>query len=247
MTMRSYAATIAGVRVERSPAEFLRGAHHPHCARHSHHLIWVAGRPLCLGCTCLGLGLVLGAMLGPALARASNDWAPWLAIHAAMTAPTAAQPWVQAKPFKVAARTLVGVASGSYGVGLLMAAPLPEPRLIAQACLGALFLASFAFLLWLRARRPDNPCVGCPEGAFPTCDWNLPRLLGAATANAVHLPISGQPISPATPLGPTPARNRHGQPPVSASPSFVGAARDGRVEADHGITVDPIVGDAGEG
>jgi hypothetical protein len=184
----SLEATVAGVRVERSPAELLIGAHHPHCERHTHHLLWLFGRPLCLGCTCMGAGIVVGLGVGSYVAHAASNWLVWLGIHAALTLPTAAQPWLQAKAFKVAARTCVGIAAGSYGIGLVLAAPLPEPRLLAQAALGALFLASLAFLLWLRARRPNNPCSGCPQGVFPTCDWNLPRLLGPA--KAVRLPVA---------------------------------------------------------
>ena len=102
----------------------------------------------------------------------------WMLPHVVLVLPTVLQPWLQAKPFKVVARTGLGVASGSYAIGLLFGAPLPEPRLLCVAVLVAVFLASLSFLLWLRGRRPNDPCARCPLGAFPTCDWNLPRLLG---------------------------------------------------------------------
>lgn len=184
--------TIAGIAVEQFHAGFLPGAHHPHCPRHSNHLLWIRGRPLCLGCTCMSAGTVVGLVLGVALASRSSSTLAWILPHVALVAPTALQPWVQAKAFKIAARTALGLASGSYGVGLAFGAPLPAPRLISVVVLIAVFLASLFSLLWLRRRRPNDPCKACPLGVFPTCDWNLPRLLGHDGDGRVRLPVSGR-------------------------------------------------------
>ncbi len=180
---------IAGVSVEPFHAGFLPGAHHPHCARHSHHLLWIRGRPLCLGCTCMTGGTVVGLALGIIVASRSSSTLAWILPHVALVAPTALQPWIQAKAFKVAARSALGLASGSYGVGLAMGAPLPAPRLLSVVVLIALFLASLFSLLWLRGRRPNDPCKACPQGVFPTCEWNLPRLLGHGGGRS-HRPVS---------------------------------------------------------
>jgi hypothetical protein len=169
---------IAGVSVEPFHAGFLPGAHHPHCSRHANHLLWIAGRPFCLGCTCLGAGAVVGLFAGTVLPHHVRAPVQWMMPHVALVLPTVLQPWLQAKGFKVVARTALGLASGSYAIGLLFDAPLPEPRLLSVAALIGLFLASLSFLLWLRGRRPNDPCAQCPLGSFPTCDWNLPRLLG---------------------------------------------------------------------
>lgn len=180
---------IAGVMVEPFHAGFLPGAHHPHCPRHSHHLLWIRGRPLCLGCTCMTAGTVVGLVLGVIVANRSTSTLAWMLPHVGLVAPTALQPWVQAKAFKVVARTALGLASGSYGVGLALGAPLPEPRLISIVGLIVLFLASLFSLLWLRGRRPNDPCKACPQGVFPTCEWNLPRLLGGDDGR-VRLPVA---------------------------------------------------------
>lgn len=159
-----------------SAGAFLPGAHHPHCDRHAGHLLWVRGRPLCLGCACMGSGLLVGlsvsAMLGHHL-----PFAEWFGLHVALVAPTALQPWLQYKPFKIAARFGLGTATGSYLLGAFFFATLPQPSLLTLALLLLICAASAWGLLGLRARRPNDPCAACPLGMFPTCSWNLPRLL----------------------------------------------------------------------
>jgi hypothetical protein len=128
----------------------------------------------------MGVGTLIGLGIGMLLAHHASSTAVWMLPHIMLVLPSAAQPWFQARPFKVMARTALGIASGSYAVGLLLDAPLPAPRLLSVAVFIGVFLASLAFLLWLRARKPNDPCVNCPLGVFPTCEWNLPRLLGVA-------------------------------------------------------------------
>jgi hypothetical protein len=156
---------------------FLRGAHHPHCPRHEAHLLWFWTRPLCLGCTCMGVGFLLGMCISLAGTLAPLALPSWLLLHVLLVSPTAGQPWIQAKPFKILARTALGLASATWLFG-----PLDGPRLglpllgefaVAGAVMGVLALG----LLRLRERRPSNPCTACPLGTYPTCEWNLPRIL----------------------------------------------------------------------
>jgi hypothetical protein len=155
---------------------FLPGAHHPHCARHDAHLLWIRGRPFCLGCACMGSGLVVGvatsALLGHLL-----PFAEWFVVHAALVAPTALQPWVQYKLYKIVARFGLGIATGSYLLGAFLFAPLPRPRIVTLAILLLIFVVAVWGMLGLRSRRPNDPCAACPLGMFPTCSWNLQRLL----------------------------------------------------------------------
>ena len=157
---------------------FLRGAHHPHCERHRHHLLWVRGRPLCLGCTVMAIGIafsVVWAFVLPPLTPL-----PWIAVHLILLIPTAMQPYVQKKPFKVVARGLLGLAAGSFWL-----TGIPTLRVWASAPLVVLamtlaFGVGYLVLMRLRQRWTRDPCDGCPHGRYPTCDWNLPRLLAAA-------------------------------------------------------------------
>jgi hypothetical protein len=158
-------------------SSYLRGAHHPHCSRHGAHLLWVFGRPLCLGCTCVALGLCAGVVATFFISRSSTALAAWLVLHSLLVAPTAFQPWLQWKPFKIFARTLLGVASATWLIG-----PVVQPHtLLGRPGETGLAVLAFAIvarlLLGVRESNTVSPCTACPLGAYPTCSWNLPRLL----------------------------------------------------------------------
>lgn len=159
-------------------AGLLPGAHHPHCPRHAHHLVWILGRPLCLGCTFMWPAVALGAATTGFISWSHLHWVVWGAVHAALVVPTALQPFYQAKRFKMSSRALLGLSSGSFLIGLAWCAPLGSPRWpLALALLFAFVLCARA-LLYLRQRKTDDPCGNCPLGVYPTCAWNLPTLLG---------------------------------------------------------------------
>jgi hypothetical protein len=173
-------------------SSFLPFAHHPHCDRHSHHLIWVAGRPLCLGCTGLYFGVPLGAV-----AAWWWDWhgmslVAWMVLHWILLAPTALQPFVQKKLYKICSRVLLGVACGSYFVsGLFKVSYFDNAWLWRFSVLLAFGCFFSALYLW-RLKHFDDPCVNCPLGRFPTCDWNMPRLLAANPDDALLGKIAAQ-------------------------------------------------------
>jgi hypothetical protein len=92
------------------------GAHHPHCDRHRHHLIWVFGHPFCLGCTCMYSGVALGSFLAVSRNWADCSFFVWVCLHLVLILPTVLQPWIQHKTFKIMARLLLGISTGSYFV-----------------------------------------------------------------------------------------------------------------------------------
>lgn len=168
----------------------LRFAHHPHCDRHQHHLIWVSGRPLCLGCTSMAIGIPLGLAAAVSIPWAALSLPAWIAVHALLVAPTALQPLVQKKPFKIAARVALGAASASYLLsGLVLHSYFANAWLWRSSVLLA-FAAGFAALYAWRQQRINDPCKGCPQGVFPTCNWNMPRLLAANGHNPLWLKIA---------------------------------------------------------
>ncbi|NIE64358.1 hypothetical protein [Burkholderia sp. Ax-1719] len=169
----------------------LRWAHHPHCERHDHHLVRPFGRPLCLGCTCVALGAPLGIAAACAISWQSWSMAQWIVFHLLLLVPTALQPLWQAKRFKMFARSLLGFASGSYLASGLFCVCYFAPLWLFKAAVLFAFGAMLKLLLAWRNRRTADPCSNCPLGMFPTCEWNLPRLLAANAHDAVlgQIPI----------------------------------------------------------
>lgn len=173
----------------------LRFAHHPHCDRHLHHLIWVRGRPLCLGCTSMAIGVPLGLAAAAWIPWAAVSLPAWIAGHALLVAPTALQPLVQKKPFKIAARIALGAATASYLLsGLVLHSHFSNVWLWRAGVLLA-FASGFAALYVWRQRRINNPCDGCPLGTFPTCDWNMPRLLAQNAQDPLWIQISADRVA----------------------------------------------------
>jgi hypothetical protein len=183
-------------------AAFIGLAHHPHCDRHRHHLLWLGNRPLCLGCTSMAVGTLPGVGLGFALNPVDGELVWWVASMAVLMAPTFVQPFLQRKPFKVFARSCAGAASAAaavLGAGLWL-----TQRWLALALLVALFVGLARGLLWLRRRFTPNPCERCPLGRYPTCSWNLERVLADAdpllrqALRSAHVepPISGELFGP---------------------------------------------------
>lgn len=156
---------------------FLRGAHHPHCERYFNHLLWYRGRPFCLGCTCMYTGIVLGFPTALIFQDTYSTLVAWLTLHLLLVAPTIAQPFVQLKCYKIVARLLLGVCITTYFLsGLFFVVP-PIPEWLFRVALVPIFMAVYYTLRHMRNRCTYDPCSDCPLGTFPTCDWNLPRLL----------------------------------------------------------------------
>ena len=168
----------------------LRFAHHPHCDRHIHHLIWIKGRPLCLGCTSMAFGVPLGLAAAGFIPWADISLPLWVLGHALFVAPTAMQPFIQKKPFKVAARVSLGATSASYFLSGLVLQSYFLNAWIWRASVVLAFTAGFVLLFKWRQKRINNPCETCPLGTFPTCDWNMPRLLAQNIQHPLWLKIS---------------------------------------------------------
>lgn len=168
-------STIAGVPVESSPACFLPGAHHPYCARHNHHLLWIGRRPLCLGCTCMvRRDLIWGVLWfnGRPSFRHATAMAPRSCgvrsshyIPAVATSKAVHRRW---RRQRLVCR------------GTVVLSPFAGASASRRCSALCRFLLSLSVLPWLRKARPNDPYTRCPLGAFPTCERLLPRLLGTS-------------------------------------------------------------------
>ena len=169
-------------------AGFIRGAHHPHCDRHHNHLIWIRGRPLCLGCTCMYAGIILGIPLVFLVDWTGMSFRNWITLHALLLIPTAFQPRIQLKACKIVSRFFLGIAVPLYLIsGLFLLTP-PIHLWLFRGFVIVMFLAVYRILKWLRYTR--RPCDNCPLGYFPICEWNLTRLIAGNDDELVEALLS---------------------------------------------------------
>jgi hypothetical protein len=152
-------------------------AHHPTCGRYDHHLLRPFGVPLCLGCASGSLGgaAALGALL---LVGLPATWAGAAALYGLAIAgylPSLAQPFLQRRWFKIPARAALGAGIVAAAAAVL-AVPWTAAGIAAKAIVCAATYGLYQFSARLRLRKIDNPCAGCPFGAYPLCAHNLPAL-----------------------------------------------------------------------
>jgi hypothetical protein len=129
----------------------------------------------------MAMGLVAGLLLVVVSGVHRLGALPWLILHVVLVGPTALQPWLQWKPYKITARTLLGVGTTTWLIGSFLAArtkTIPHGFEIVVSIL--VFMTMARLLWWLRERRSLSPCTKCDLGSYPTCTWNLPRLLAEA-------------------------------------------------------------------
>ncbi len=153
---------------------FRLGAHHPDCARHDHHLVRPFGIPLCLGCVGMWSGIVGGVVAVVAtwpLTTAFGFFAASLVCYI----PTFGQPWIQRRAFKLVSRTALGIGFALGGASLA-AAPMDLGGWIFRAVAVLVTYGLYRSASALRAKHSDDPCVGCPWGAYPLCAHNLEHL-----------------------------------------------------------------------
>lgn len=158
--------------------DYLPLAHHPHCGHYEHHLIWVMGRPLCLGCTSMYLGIIIGLPIAIKVTHQQLPFPNWALLHyLLLLGPTFLQPYIQKKIFKIYARFSLGVCITSYWIsGVLFFDPQINIWLF-RSLLVTAFLLLYKFLFFLRDRYLDDPCEICPHGVYPTCTWNISNVI----------------------------------------------------------------------
>lgn len=148
-------------------------AHHPDCHRYDHHLLYIAGHPLCLGCACMGAGVALGLFVAADLrARLGASHGIELLVCIALSLPAFVQPFIRIKWAKATLRLILGLGCG-FLLFALTAAGWP---LLLRLVAAAVFLVLVRAALSLRSAKLDNPCSSCPFGRKPFCAHYLPQL-----------------------------------------------------------------------
>jgi len=138
-------------------------------------------------------GIGLGVVVTPFVPWELSNLAVWIAVHLAAVAPTALQPWLQSKPFKIAARFCLGLASASYFLSGWRIDQGWMPVWLFLLLMTGVFAICFKALFVARTRFTADPCANCPLGDYPTCDWNLPRLLNEnRTDELLHLALANR-------------------------------------------------------
>ena len=167
----------------------IRFAHHPTCHCYDHHLIRLGAVSLCLGGSCLTIGLVVGA-LG---IRACDTWYPGVfqvnplilfALTFSLLAPTFVQFRLQRKWFKIISRFLLGfsIATTTF-VGLVLVPSVPFALWYCMIYLTS-FLVLATLTLKLRGRFTvekrsfcnATECVNRPDSQISSllAEWNIP-------------------------------------------------------------------------
>lgn len=159
-----------------------RFAHHPTCACFNHHLLRFGSFSFCLGCTCMGFGILISlATLTTFLWNNLNSLQtlnPWTGISLGilLTGPTFVQPFCQIKWFKIFSRCLLGAGFTTLWFSSMVLFPWNEYGLILRGVFILFFI--FFFKLALRYRNVLTPKTVCQCGqrTYPYCPENQKRI-----------------------------------------------------------------------
>jgi len=159
-----------------------RFAHHPTCECFDDHLIRFGKRAVCLGCFCLGAGMIAAGTILVMLhvrsrvpAPLNHLWSIWL-TGLLLYAPALAQPFWQNKLAKIVFRTALGVSIVLLWYGAIVAIPWDLPGLAYKLGFVLVFSWTFRLTLRFRERHTDNPLANCDRGCYPLCEGNRSHL-----------------------------------------------------------------------
>lgn len=164
--------------VQRQP----RFAHHPLCSCYDNHLVRVVGHAICLGCLCLGCGILLGTLGLAFLYATSADSLLFTSVLTGITAgvvlylPALIQPFCQWKWFKIASRLSLGVSIAVLWNTAAFVLPNSTTGYGLRLLFLLVFVSVFKLTLKYRSRHTPNPMQSCNRGCYPFCEGNRDRL-----------------------------------------------------------------------
>ena len=155
-------------------SKFEKGAHHPHCEYHHHHIVRPFGRPLCLGCFCMWSGVTLG-LASLLINTYTVEFSAFslMIIGFTMAPFPFIQIYFQQRWFKLLARTALGYGSAILLGATLVLLPLNSFGWITRFSVVIGYIVASRLALKIRNDNMDDPCDGCKEGAFPLCTWKM--------------------------------------------------------------------------
>lgn len=153
--------------------------HHPPCPRHDDHLLYIRGRPFCLGCVFSYTGMVLGVPIFLLFYFFFNPGVLALALLGFLIAflPSLLQIKVQIKLYKIFSRTSLGIGISLYLASIILLLPLDMEGFVLRIG-GIVFMVGVAYgTQHLRNQfGKTSHCAECPEGEFPICTFRLPLI-----------------------------------------------------------------------
>jgi hypothetical protein len=181
------------LKIENIPTSgFSKGSHHPTCPRHHNHLIWYNNRAYCLGCTCMYSGVVIGFLsLIIFFLKYEVNIKHYIICSFALLIPTIIQPWLQMKSFKILSRLCLGISLSLVSSSFYFMYWHFNHNILDIL----IYISSYSILGYslymLRKIKLNDPCVNCPEGVYPLCNWNLKNLktsdVGCEIASAIEV------------------------------------------------------------
>jgi hypothetical protein len=90
--------------------------------------------------------------------------------------PALVQPFVQRKALKVISRLLLGASVSCLWYAAAVLLPWDACGVLLRGVFVAVFCATWRLTQRFRASRTPRPCERCPDGVWPFCAGNRPRL-----------------------------------------------------------------------
>ena len=166
----------------RQLSRYPRFAHHPTCECFDNHLIRIGSRSFCLGCTCLGLGIILATcilgflhLVSAAAPILHNIWVS-LAVGILMYFPCLLQPFLQTKSMKIVFRTMLGMGIVVLWHGAIVSMPWTPTGVTLKIIFALVFVCVFRWTLRFRERYTKSPLTACKRGCYPLCEGNRRHL-----------------------------------------------------------------------
>lgn len=148
-------------------------AHHPTCNFYRNHLLYLFGKPFCLGCFCMSCGIFITTILFVLFNLYQYHPTNLFILGILIYIPTVFQVKYQKYFFKAFARFLLGGSVVLCLTSIFLLRNWFSFEIIYSLGYLTLFIIIYKTTQKFRAKNIDNPCKGCVKGHFPFCSWKV--------------------------------------------------------------------------